>query len=102
MRDAGVYGRLTPLESLSMVHPELIEILVCPESLQVVRLARDEELERVNRGILTGHLKNRRGEVVTEPLQSALIREDGLLLYPVRDDIPVMLIDESIPIDPLP
>jgi uncharacterized protein YbaR (Trm112 family) len=85
-----------------MVHPELIEILVCPETHQPVRLIQGGELERVNRGILTGHLKNRRGEVVMEPLQTALIREDGLLLYPVRDDIPVMLIDESVPLDLLP
>jgi uncharacterized protein YbaR (Trm112 family) len=24
------------------------------------------------------------------------VREDGAVLYPVRDDIPIMLIDESI------
>ena len=29
---------------------------------------------------------------------STLVREDGKLLYPVRDDIPIMLIDESIPL----
>ena len=30
-----------------------------------------------------------------EPVNEALIRDDGDVLYPVRDDIPIMLIDES-------
>jgi uncharacterized protein YbaR (Trm112 family) len=29
-------------------------------------------------------------------LTEALVREDGAVLYPVRDGIPVMLIDESV------
>ena len=30
---------------------------------------------------------------------SGLVREDRTILYPVRDDIPIMLVDESIPLD---
>ncbi len=36
------------------------------------------------------------GEAVTGEVTEALIRSDGEVLYPVRDDIPIMLIDESI------
>jgi uncharacterized protein YbaR (Trm112 family) len=83
-----------------MVHPELLDILVCPETHQPVRLADAEVLARVNAAVAAGTLRTREGEEVRKPLEAALLREDGRLLYPVRDDIPVMLLDEAIPLDP--
>jgi uncharacterized protein YbaR (Trm112 family) len=79
-----------------MLDAELIEILACPETKQPVRLAEPELVERVNRAIAAGTLENREGEAVTEPIEAGLVREDGRYLYPVRDDIPVMLIGEGI------
>jgi uncharacterized protein YbaR (Trm112 family) len=35
------------------------------------------------------------------PLDGGLVRDDGRILYPVRDDIPVMLLDEAIDLDGL-
>ena len=35
-----------------------------------------------------------------EAVAEGLVREDGDWLYPVRDDIPIMLIDEAIPLSP--
>jgi len=75
---------------------DLLEILVCPETHQPVRLANAEELERVNARIRAGELRNRGGEKPAAELREALIREDGRVLYPVDDGIPVMLLDESI------
>ncbi len=34
-------------------------------------------------------------------IEEGLVREDGKVLYPVRDDIPVMLLDEAIRLDTL-
>ena len=79
-----------------MLDPELVEILACPETKQPVRLADADLVQRVNAAIAAGTLKNRDGEAVNEPIQTALVREDGQYLYPVRDDIPVMLIGEAI------
>jgi len=39
---------------------------------------------------------------VTEPIQAGIIREDGQYLYPVRDDIPIMLIGEAIEVASVP
>jgi uncharacterized protein YbaR (Trm112 family) len=78
------------------VSPELLEILVCPETKQPVAPATPELLERVNQRIRSGELRNRGGNPVAGELREALVREDGAVLYPVDDGIPVMLIEESI------
>lgn len=85
-----------------MVDPELLEILVCPETKEPVRPADDVLLARINRAIEEGTLTNRGGESVSEKIDEGLVREDGKVLYPVRDEIPIMLIDEAIPLEDLP
>ena len=82
-----------------MIDRELLEILVCPETKQPVRLAEADQVARVNAAIAAGTVSNRGGEAVREAITGGLVREDGELLYPVRDDIPIMLIDEAILLD---
>ena len=84
-----------------MVDPELLEILVCPETHQPVRPAEGKVLDRLNQAIRSGGVTNRGGGEVAEPIEEGLIREDDQVLYPVREDIPIMLIDEAIELDKL-
>jgi uncharacterized protein YbaR (Trm112 family) len=79
-----------------MVDPELLSILRCPETKAPLHLADDDLLGRLNTAIASGAVKYRNGELVEEPVEAALVREDKALLYAVREGIPVMLIDESI------
>jgi uncharacterized protein YbaR (Trm112 family) len=81
-----------------MVDQSLLEILVCPETKQPLSVADAPLLDSLNASIREGTLKNRGGSSVAEPISEGLVRDDGGYLYPVRDDIPIMLIDESIPI----
>ena len=80
---------------------DLLAILACPETKEPVGLADDALLQRVNAAIADGKLKNRDGQPVEKALEAALVRQDGKLLYPVRGGIPIMLIEEGIPLDGL-
>ena len=55
-------------------------------------------LAALNDRIKKGEVKSRGGQPVTDPLQAALVREDGKFAYAVRDDIPIMLVEEAIPL----
>jgi uncharacterized protein YbaR (Trm112 family) len=81
-----------------MIDLELLKILCCPETHQEVRLAGAAVVEKLNGQIAAGEVKNRAGQAVQEKIEGGLIRADGKYLYPVRRDIPVMLVDEGIPL----
>lgn len=79
-----------------MIDAELMSILCCPETHQGLRPAAPGLIEELNRRIEAGELRNRGGTVVKEKLEEGLVREDGKVLYPVRRNIPVMLVDEGV------
>ena len=79
-----------------MIDSQLLEILCCPETRQDVSVAPEALIDNLNNQVAEGKLVNRAGAVVREKLDSGLLRADGKVLYPVREDIPVMLIDEAI------
>ncbi|GAB1723952.1 MAG: hypothetical protein GDA65_04550 [Nitrospira sp. CR1.1] len=80
---------------------DLLAILCCPETKQTVVLADELLIQKVNGAIERGVLKNKAQKSVTEKLDGGLVRSDNKILYPVREDIPVMLIDEGIPLEQL-
>jgi uncharacterized protein len=81
-----------------MIDPELLKILCCPETHQEVRLAEPAIIDRLNGQITAGTVTNRAGQPVRETIDEGLIRADGRFLYPIRRNIPVMLVDEGIPL----
>ena len=81
-----------------MLDSELVALLCCPETHQPVRLADASLISQLNQQIVAGLLKNRSGQPVKEPIEGGLVRADGSFLYPVRRNIPVMLVDEAIPL----
>jgi uncharacterized protein YbaR (Trm112 family) len=75
---------------------KLLEILCCPVSkTPLVRLPPDK-LKKLNAAITAGEVQYVRGEVVTEPLRDGLMTEDARVIYPVVDDIPILLEEKGI------
>lgn len=66
-------------ERTTAIAPGLLECLCCPLTRQPLREASSEELEKF---------------AVTEC--AGLIREDGQILYPVRDGIPLLVPSAAI------
>jgi len=83
---------------LIMIDAELLKILCCPETHQEVRAAEPALIAQLNALIEAGTLNNRAGQPVREKIGGGLVRADGKLLYPIRQDIPVMLAEEAIPL----
>ena len=82
-----------------MISKELLDMLVCPETKEAVALAEDALIRKINDRITGGELKNRGGQPVKEKIDHGLVRQDNRYLYPIREDIPIMLIDEAIPLE---
>ncbi len=83
------------------VDKDLLAILCCPDTKQDVSLADSGLIAKLNDAVSRGQLKNKAKKPVTEPLDGGLIRADRQILYPIREDIPVMLIEEGIPLEGL-
>jgi uncharacterized protein YbaR (Trm112 family) len=79
-----------------MIADGLVEILRCPQDRSRLTRAGDELVARVNRAIAAGTLANRAGKRLEKPIDGGLVREAGDWLYPIVDDIPLMLADEAI------
>lgn len=79
-----------------MIAEHLIDILRCPQDRTRVRLADAATVSRINRAIESGTVFSRAGQRLTKPIDGGLIREADDVLYPIIDQIPVMLPDEAI------
>ena len=85
-----------------MIRAELLKILVCPEDQSSLSVASSELIARINGAIALGKLKNRADATLEKPLSGGLVRADQAVLYPIIDEIPMMLVDEGIPLDQAP
>lgn len=58
----------------------LLDLVCCPETRQPLRFATADELARL-------------------AVDAALLREDGRIAYPIRDGIPLLVIEEQVKLD---
>jgi len=79
-----------------VIDKDLLAILACPQSHQGLREVCADSLARVNERVARGELKNVGDTLVSEALEGGRLREDGAILYPIRDRIPVLLVEEGL------
>ena len=80
---------------------KLLSILCCPVTHKGLSLARSDLLKSVNKAIGSGELVNRDGAQLAEPLNEALVTDDGKTLYPIDDGIPVLIEGEAVALEQL-
>ncbi len=73
-----------------------LSMLRCPETRQTLRLIDAAQLAQLNDKIAARTLLNRSGSKLERPLDGGLVREDGQVVYPILDRIPILLADEGI------
>jgi len=78
------------------VNGKLLEILCCPVSKTPLTVLGRQKLDTLNATIASGDALYVDGEKIMEPLQEGLITEDGKVIYPVQDDIPILLEEKGI------
>jgi uncharacterized protein YbaR (Trm112 family) len=76
-------------------------MLCCPEDRSALSVAGGDLVKRANTAIREGRLLNRAGTQLDQPLDGGLVRADGRVMYPVIDDIPVLLQGDGILLDQL-
>ena len=84
------------MEFAMPVEAELLEILCCPVSKTPVTPLGRDKLDSLNAEITAGRVLYVDGTPVGKTLHEALITEDGKVIYPVVDGIPVMLAENGI------
>jgi uncharacterized protein YbaR (Trm112 family) len=75
---------------------DLLPFLVCPDTRQALHVAGREVVSALNARLAAGQVKNQAGQPVAAPLEGGLLRADGRVLYPIRNGIPVLLVEEGI------
>ena len=78
------------------VDGKLLEILCCPVSKTPLTLLTQEKLDKLNSAITSGEALFVDGAKISEPLSEGLITADGKVIYPVHNDIPVLLAEKGI------
>lgn len=81
------------------ISKDLLAILCCPETKQPVVTADPALVKKLNEAVARGALLNKGQKPVVDQLEDGLVRADFKILYPIRENIPVMLIEEGIPLD---
>lgn len=75
---------------------KLLEILCCPVSKIALTRLPSGRLKKLNEAITAGKVQYVRGDEVDQPLREALITEDSKVIYPVIDEIPILLEERGI------
>lgn len=87
----------SPAKNRRSIDRDLLEMLACPETRQRLAEAGADVLARVNARVRSKEARNVGGKAVELELEAGLVRQDGKIVYPIRDGIPVLLVDEGIP-----
>ena len=83
------------------MNEKILKLICCPSSKKQLKILDEESLTNLNHAISAGLIKNNQGKILKDEIEQALITEDYELAYIVRDDIPVLLENESIKMNQL-
>jgi uncharacterized protein YbaR (Trm112 family) len=84
-----------------MIEAKLVAVLRCPETGQKLQIAEKSLIQRVNAAIRDGRVRDHQDQKVETAFDGGLVTIDQKRLFPIRDQIPSMILGESILLSPL-
>lgn len=84
-----------------MLSDKLIQHLRCLESGSELELLDQRDLQNLNAAIEAGEIFNRLGQRIEHTLDEGLVNKDRSVVYAVYNQIPQLILDESISLDQL-
>lgn len=79
-----------------MFNLTLLGLLRCPDDGSELSPARQEDIHEINALIANRRIVNRAGRTLDETIDAGFVRAAGDILYPVVQEIPMLLRDEGI------
>lgn len=79
-----------------MIEAHILEILACPATHRKLHPLGPDKLQLLNNRIASGRAIYVNGDTIVSPLQAALVTDNDTLIYPVEEDIPVLLVERGI------
>ena len=76
--------------------PNLLNIICCPVTREKLSPATPIQLALLNAEIANNTLTKLDGSIAENPQSKALINATKTLLYPIEEDIPILLENEAI------
>jgi uncharacterized protein YbaR (Trm112 family) len=86
---------------VNLISEQLLAMVRCPETRAPLTMAAAPLVAALNARVARRELKNRAGDLLEQPLDGALVRQDGAVLYPIINGIPVLVVDEGFPLEHL-
>ncbi len=76
----------------------LLALIQCPITREPLSMADSTLVAALRAKQFAGQLLNRQGTRVTEEFQSGLVNASHQWFYPIINDVPTLICDESIPL----
>ncbi len=76
--------------------PNLLNIICCPVTREKLSTDTPKQLALLNAEIANNTLTKLDGSIAEKPQSKALINATKTLLYPIEEDIPILLDNEAI------
>jgi uncharacterized protein YbaR (Trm112 family) len=80
------------------LEPEFLKLLRCPRTHKPLRPASAAELADLNQRITQRTLVDTSGRAREQPVVEGLVPEGEPVLYPIEEGIPILLIDDALPL----
>ena len=75
---------------------ETLKILRCPKTKESLQLLSMDKLEKLNKQISESKVSSMDGSIVNSLFKECLINKSEDIIYPVIDEIPILIIEKCI------